>query len=127
MFQPIREGGGYQSQTLYGRLEHIYTITFPNGCPGLHIFGPKTFVLGCINRCQLKADEPQLARLNIHLYEEGCNNHLDIADITAIQCLVGRVKGGPNSWAIIDQSGALARTVYLGEESFTEQALNSVY
>ena len=39
---------------------------------------------------------------------------LDIVDITSVQALVGRVKtqvaGG--QWAVIDQSGALARAVY---------------
>ena len=129
MFQLTREGSEnrYQPKTFYGQLEHIYTVTFQNGCPGFYIFEPKTYILSCIHRCQLKTDESQLARLNIHLYENGDHNHLDIVDITAVQCLVGRVKDGPSGWAIIDKGGALARTVYQGEESSTEEVANSQY
>jgi hypothetical protein len=36
MLEPL-ERGQYEPKTFYGRLEHIYTITFPVGCPGLQI------------------------------------------------------------------------------------------
>ena len=109
--------GEYGPKTYYGRLEHIYTITFPNGCPGLQISNPTTFILACIHRCKIKTDDPQLTRLDIHLYKDGDEKHLDVTDITTVQCLVGRVRDGVNGWAIIDRSGILARAVYLGEES----------
>jgi len=110
-------GGGYGPKTYYGQLEHIYTITFPNGCPGLAISDPTTFILTCIHRCRIRAENPQLTRLDIHLYKEGDDKRLDVTDITTIQCLVGRVRDGPKRWAIIDRSGSLARATYLGEET----------
>ncbi|KAK0477207.1 hypothetical protein EDD18DRAFT_1087747, partial [Armillaria luteobubalina] len=45
---------------------------------------------------------------------------LHVTDITAVQCLVGRVPCGENKWAVIDRSGSLARAVYLGDNE--EQA-----
>lgn len=116
MLVPIG-GGKYGPKTYYGQLEHIYTVTFPNGCPGLEIFHPTTLIIACIHRCNFKAEDPQLVRLDIHLYKEEDEKRLDVVDITTIQCLVGRVRDGPKSWAIIDRSGSLARAAYLGEET----------
>lgn len=110
-------GGGYGPKTYYGQLEHIYTITFPNGCQGLEIPNPTTFILACIHQCTIKAEDPQLTRLDIHLYQEGHDKHPDVTDITTIQCLVGHIRDGPKGWAIIDRSGSLARATYLGEET----------
>jgi hypothetical protein len=130
-FQPQYEllkhlvGGEYEPKTFYGRLEHIYTITFPAGCPGLQIHNPTTYILACIHQCKIRMDDPQLTRLDVHLYKDGDEKHLDVTDVTALQCLVGRVKDGSNSWAIIDRSGTLARAVYLGEESSGDQTANS--
>jgi hypothetical protein len=62
-------------------------------------------------------NEPELACLNIHLYNDGDDRYLDIRDITAVQHLVGRVKGGADEWAIIDNSGTLTQTTYSAEES----------
>lgn len=111
------EGGGYRPKTFYGRLEHIYTITFPEGCQGLQIFHPTTYILACVRRCRIRRNDPQLTRLDIHLYGERDETHLDVTDVTGVQCLVGRVRDEPDGWAIIDRSGTLARAVYLGEES----------
>jgi hypothetical protein len=111
------EGDGYGPKTFYGQLEHIYTITFSEGCPGLQISHPETYILACIHQCKIKTEDQQLARLDIHLYKEGDDTHLDVTDITTVQCLVGRVRDGSNGWAIIDRSGILARAVYLGEET----------
>lgn len=116
MLEPLG-GGQYGPKTFYGRLEHIYTITFPAGCLGLQIFHPTTYILACIHQCRIRTEDPQLTRLDIHLYKDGDDTRLDVTDITGVQCLVGRVKDGPNGWAIIDRSGTLARAVYLGEES----------
>ena len=119
------EEGGFGPKTFYGQLEHIYTITFPGGCPGLQVFYPTTYILACIHRCKLKTDDLQLARLDIHLYREGDDARLDITDITGVQCLVGRVRDGSKGWAIIDRSGTLARAVYLGEKSSEDQTVES--
>lgn len=110
-------GGGYQPKTFYGRLEHIYTVTFQRGCQGLQIFHPTTYILACIRQCRIRKEDPQLTRLDIHLYKERDEIRLDVTDITSVQCLVGRVRDGSDGWAIIDRSGTLARAVYLGDES----------
>jgi len=99
------EEGGFGPKTFYRRLEHIYTITFPGGCPGLQVFHPTTYILACIHRCKLRTDDPQLTHLDIHLYREGDDARPDITDITGVQCLVGHVRDGPMGWAIIDRSG----------------------
>jgi hypothetical protein len=82
------------------------------------LFHPTTYILACIRRCKIRRDDPQLTCLDIHLYKERDETHLDVTDITSVQCLVGRVRDGSDGWAIIDCSGTLARAVYLGEESF---------
>ena len=111
------KGSGYRSKTFYGRLEHIYTVTFAEGCQGLQILHPTTYIIACIHRCRIRRDDPQLSRLDIHLYKDGDETHINVTDITSVQCLVGRVRDGSDGWAIIDRSGTLARAVYLGEES----------
>jgi hypothetical protein len=70
-----------------------------------------------IHKCDLKQDDPQLAGLDIHFFSKE-RESFDVTDITGVQCLVGCVKAGGNSWAIIDRSGKLARAVFeeLGDE-----------
>ena len=94
MLEPLG-GGEYGPKTFYGQLEHIYTITFPVGCPELQITHPTTCIIACIHWCKIKKDHPQLARLDIHLYRED-DTHINITDITSIQCLVGHVRDGPS-------------------------------
>ena len=72
-----------------------------------------SFVL--FHRCILRQNDPRLNRLNIHVYSEE-NESLEITDISCVRCLVGRIGGGPDPWAIIDRSGGFAREAYLTNE-----------
>jgi len=98
-----------ETVTHYGKLEHIITITLPQGHENLQPSGPTNSIVALIHRCTLKEDDPQLAGLDIHFFSKE-RQSFDVIDITSIQCLVGRVKTG-NSWAIIDRSGKLAQAV----------------
>ena len=99
-------------ETFYGQLHHIFVIKWPGLCADTRVELEKPIFLVAIRSCKLLKDDPELSKLDIHLYSE--TGTLDIVDITSFQALVGRVKtqvaGG--QWAIIDRSGALARAVY---------------
>lgn len=99
-------------ETFYGQLQHIYIIKWPASCSDTRVEPEKPIFLVAIRSCKLLKDDPELSKLDIHLYSE--MGKLDIVDITSVQALVGRVKtqvaGG--QWAVIDRSGALARAVY---------------
>lgn len=98
----------FEPQTFYGRLEHLYLITFT--CSDTRVDPQKPIILAAIRNCKIKDPGPtDLEGLDIHLYDT--TGSLDLVDVTSIQALVGRVEyavdGG--GWAIIDRSGSLAR------------------
>jgi hypothetical protein len=96
-----------ETVTHYGKLEHVITITLPQGHENLQSSEPVNSIVALVHRCILKEDDPQLASLDIHFFSKE-RQSFDIIDITSVQCLVGRVKRG-TSWAIIDRSGKLAQ------------------
>lgn len=96
--------------TYYGRLEHIITITLSEAHSSLHPPGLVTSIFALIHRCILKDDDPQLAGLDIHFFSKE-KESFDVVDMTSVQCLVGRVKAGDKSWAIIDRSGKLVQAI----------------
>ena len=102
----------FEAKTFYGQLQHIFVVRFSEMCQNEHVEPEKPIFLVAVRNCKLTTDDPQLARLDIHLYTQ--TGTLDIIDITSIQALVGRVKSqvSGGAWAIIDRSGALARAVY---------------
>ncbi|KAJ7747990.1 hypothetical protein DFH07DRAFT_775934 [Mycena maculata] len=88
--------------------------TYVQPFPVLEIDEPTTYILVAICNCVLQADDGELEGLDIHFCSrEGV---LDVIDITTVQSLVGQVNDLSNEWAIIDQSGFLARAEWLGEE-----------
>jgi len=99
-------------ETFYGQLHHIFVIKWPGLCADTRVEPEKPIFLVVIRSCKLLKDDPELSKLDIHLYSE--TGTLDIVDITSVQALVSHVKtqvaGG--KLAIIDQSGALARGIY---------------
>ena len=103
--------------THYGKLQHILTIALSDSCKSLQPSGPTDSIFALIHRCNLKQDDPQLAKLDIHFFSKE-RESFDVIDVTGVQCLVGRVKAGGNTWAIIDRSGKLAQAVCeeLGDE-----------
>ena len=64
----------------------------------------------------LTPKDPRLDRLNIYFYSKEDTN-LHITDISHVRGLVGRIKDGQNSWAIIDRSGGFSREAYLTHEA----------
>ena len=52
--------------------------------------------------------DPQPDRLNIHLYS-GEDENLKATEDSCIHGLIGRVKDGQRSWAIVDQSGGFSQ------------------
>ena len=97
--------------THYGKLQHILTIALSDSCRSLHPPGSTHSIFAFIHRCDLKKDDLQLASLDIHFFSKE-RESFDIIDITGVQCLVGRVKAGGKTWAIIDRSGGLAQAVH---------------
>lgn len=127
--QPRRKSV-YRKKTFYGRLDHIFTITFF----GLTLNEKKTLgfepqvntdpeigdvvILAAIRTCKVEKDDPRMTGLNIHFYI--LMGALHFIDITSIQCLVGRVKDGEHGWGIIDRNGALTRAINDGDDSDTD-------
>ena len=103
-------------KTHYGRLQHIVSVEFPNGCNSPPLAEGTVFAFALFHRCTLAPEDPQMSRLNIHSYS-GEERHLEITDATRVRSLVGRVKDGPNSWAIVDRGGKFSREAYLTHEA----------
>lgn len=69
----------------------------------LHLHKPENLLLASIKNCPIERHND----LDMHYYRNE-DGYTEIVDISAIQCLVGRVfdRGW---WTIIDRSGKLAR------------------
>ena len=112
----------YELKTFYGRLDHLFVVRFndpeskltkmqPGLAAGSGLEGiENVYILAAIRRCILgEHTSADLESLDIHLYSK--MGTLDVLDVTAVQCLVGRVPATPAGWALIDRSGVLARAV----------------
>lgn len=114
-----------KSTNLFSKLKHfmvnpsmsiiVYVVRFSELCQDERVEPEKPIFLVAICNCKLTTDDPQLARLDIHLYSQ--MGTLDIIDVTSVLALVGRlgvksqVSGG--AWAIVDRSGTLAHAIYI--------------
>lgn len=103
----------------YGRLEHIIAIEFSKGYENLGLEEGATVVFALFHQCMVTGKDPRLDRLNIHFYSVEDEN-LQVTEISRVRCLVGRVKDGSKSWAIIDHSGRFSREAYLTHEGSRE-------
>ncbi|EIN05119.1 hypothetical protein PUNSTDRAFT_29607, partial [Punctularia strigosozonata HHB-11173 SS5] len=102
-----RRAPEYEDHTFYGQLQHIFVLRLP-ASQTLGIKKDETVLFAVIRTCDVTRRHP---RLDIHYYER--TGRLEVVDVTAIQCLVGRIPvPTSNEWAIIDRSGTLARAVY---------------
>lgn len=110
----------YASKTCYGRLQKVISVTFSQGYEDVCLNKGTTLVFALFHPCILTRGDPRLDRLNIHFYEREDENILHVADITRVYNLVGRVKDGPNSWAIIDCGNRVSRVAYLTHEDGDE-------
>ena len=99
----------------YGRLEKIVSVKFSAGYEHLGLSNGTTFAFALFHRCLLTREDPRLERLNIHFYSKEEDN-LQVADISCIH-LVGRIRDGADSWAIIDRGRRFSREAYLTHEA----------
>lgn len=103
------------AKSYYGRLEYIVSVEFSEGYEDLCLQKGTTIAFALFRQCMLTRKDPLLDRLNIHFYSQEDKN-LQITEISCVRSLVGRIKDGPNSWAIIDRGGAFSREAYLTQE-----------
>ena len=103
---------------LFSKLKHftanssIFMLSDSQNCVKTNVSNLRNLFLAAICNCKLTTDDPQLVKLNIHLYTQ--MGTPDIINITSIQALIGRVKSqvSGGTWAIIDRSGTLACAIY---------------
>ena len=110
-------------KSYYGRLEHIISVEFSNGYEHLGLWG--TVVFAVFRQCILTGKDPRLDRLNIHLYSREDEN-LQLTEISHVRSLVGRIKDGSDSWAIIDPSGRFSWEAYLTHEARQEDVAGNL-
>ncbi|KAJ3494279.1 hypothetical protein NLJ89_g10843 [Agrocybe chaxingu] len=75
-------------KTFYGQLEHLFLIRFPalNDADSSREEDNRPIILAAIRECKLEKDDPDLAGLDIHLYNTlGALHYLDV---TCIQALI---------------------------------------
>jgi len=93
----------------FGQLQHIFVVHLQASAK-LKLKQPTTLILAAIRTC---ADiTTKNDTMDIKYYSR--DGHLEVVDISCIQCVVGRLKDG-NDWAIIDRSGAAARPVFVDD------------
>jgi hypothetical protein len=99
-------------KTFYGQLQHLYLVRFEEANRVLGLDHPTTVIMAAIRNCKVD-DKVEVPGLDLHFYSQ--MGAMNVVDVTALQCLVGRVPDGKDSWAIIDRSGSLARAMYLDD------------
>ena len=110
----------YISKTYDGCLQKIISVTFTNGYEDVHLNEGMALVVALFHPCVLMRNNPRMDRLGIHPYSQEDEHTLHVTDITCVYGLVGRVKDGPSSWAIIDHSNRVPRVAYLTHEESNE-------
>ena len=102
----------YELQMFYGQLQHIFVIHCDPECD-LELDGKDTIIMAAVWNCILDDKNPaSLETLDIHGYLR--HGPLHFFDVMGLQCLVAWVQDG-DQWSILDQSGALARAMYLDD------------
>lgn len=90
-----------ESRIFFGQLQHIFVIRL-RASPILRLKEKTTLILAAIRTCA----NPQVkGESSLPYYSR--EGHLEIIDMSCVQCLIGRVKDG-NEWAIIDRSESCA-------------------
>jgi hypothetical protein len=81
-----------------------------------------TYILAAIRMCVVENTPAELKELDFHCYSK--LGKLDVVDMMAVQCLVGRVPDGMG-WVIIDRSGSLARATINDDDKSEEEEVES--
>ena len=97
-----------ESGVFFGQLQNIFVIKIP-ASPALKL-EETTLILAAVRTC---ANPRMKGENDIYYYSR--EGHLEVIDISCVQCLVGRVKDG-SEWAIIDRSDGCARPVFVVED-----------
>ncbi|KAF6765784.1 hypothetical protein DFP72DRAFT_206832 [Ephemerocybe angulata] len=104
-----KKDADYDYLTYYGELEYIFVVKIPGNLSflpeGVQI-PPTTLGLAAIRQCKITRQHPFGLDIN---YYKTMMPRLEVVDIAAVQCLVGRTLWRRGEWAIIDRSGDLAR------------------
>jgi hypothetical protein len=98
----------FTPKSFFGQLKNILVVTLSASKP-LKLSAPTTLILAVIHSCNVDAHDD----LDIHYYKN--LGRTEVVDMTAVQCVVGRVKVG-GRWAILDRSGSMARAYYDPDE-----------
>ncbi|KAJ7936723.1 hypothetical protein B0H13DRAFT_2303428 [Mycena leptocephala] len=96
--------------TFYGQLQYIFVVRLPPS-DELGLKEEETLILAAVSECQVNAHNTA----GMHYYQK--EGPLQVVDMTAVQCLVGRIRTTDGRfWATIDRSRSCARPYYDPEE-----------
>jgi hypothetical protein len=90
-----------EPKTIYGQLRHIFHIQVPKSTK-LGLEDAINVVIAILAPCKILRSRKDL---DIHYYKE--LGGLEFLDIQHVQCVVMRIVGPQNQWAIADRSGTL--------------------
>jgi hypothetical protein len=92
-----------EPKTIYGQLQHIFHIRVPKS-QKLRLEDPINVVIAVLAPCKILRSRKDV---DIHYYRD--LGGLEFLDIQHVQCVVMRIVGPQNQWAIADRSGTLCR------------------
>ncbi|KAI8990584.1 hypothetical protein BD414DRAFT_459234 [Trametes punicea] len=100
----------FEPRDFYGQLRNIYVVDLP-ASRDLKTASPLTLVLAAIRTVNTK----RAMDLAMPFYRK--EGSLEVVDLAAVQCVVGRVYDSRrNWWAIIDRSGPYAQAEFIDKE-----------
>ncbi|KAB5587498.1 hypothetical protein CTheo_9063 [Ceratobasidium theobromae] len=99
-----------ERRVFYGQLLRIFLVTIPASVH-LNTTHPDNVLLATIRRCNVTQVDRSL---DTPYYND--MGPLDVVDLRAVHSVVGRVQDSRGFWGIIDRSGPLARSEFLGDE-----------
>ncbi|KAL7280964.1 hypothetical protein ACG7TL_005913 [Trametes sanguinea] len=100
----------YEPRDFYGQLRNIYVVDLP-ASRDLKTTSPSTLLLAAVRTVTTKCPTD----LAMPFYRK--EGPLEVIDLAAVQCVVGRVYDSRrNWWAIIDRSGPYAQAEFIDRE-----------
>jgi hypothetical protein len=100
----------FESRCFYGQLHHILVCRLP--ADPLFAPQPTTRLLAAVQRCDTGSADATLQQVTYTTMRP----QTEVIELTAISCVVGRVKIGTGKrWGIIDQSKGLVRPAFVDD------------
>ncbi|TDL14470.1 hypothetical protein BD410DRAFT_817168 [Rickenella mellea] len=96
----------YEARDFFGQLRRIIVLHL-EASNALSLEEPITLLLGAIRRAKLEAENIDGMKFYKDLGE------VEVVDLAAVQCVIGRVKDRAGLWGIIDRSGPMAQAEFL--------------